>query len=61
MLGLTALRKMGLFQKHPWVFIENTDINQIQQKDNLARCVADDGMSGNNANEQDSVSEQVDP
>ena len=63
LLGLPALRKIGLFQKHPRVFIENTDIHQIQQKDNLAWCLADGGMSGNNTNEQSSVSdaEQVDP
>ena len=35
----------------------------MQQKDNLGRCVADGGMSDNNANGQSSVSdaEQVDP
>ena len=46
LLGLPTLRKMGLFQKHPRVFIENIDIHQIQQKDNLDRCVADGDMSG---------------
>ena len=63
LLGLTTLRKMGLFQKHPRVFIENIDMHQLQQKDNLARCLTDGGMSSNNANEQRSVSdaEQVDP
>ena len=54
--GLTTLRKMGLFQKHPRVFIESIEIHQIQ-KDNLARCVTGDGMSNNNANEQSSVSD----
>ena len=54
---------MELFQKHPRVFTKHIDIHQIQQKDNLARCVADGGMSDNNANGQSSVSdaEQVDP
>ena len=54
---------MGLFQKHPRVFIEHIDIHQIQQKDNLARCIRDGGMSDNNVNEVGSVSdaEQVDP
>ena len=63
LLGLPTLRKMGLFQKHPRVFIETRHIHQIQQKENMARCLADGGMSGNNANEQSSVSdaEQVDP
>ena len=54
---------MGLFQKHPRVFIGHIDIYQIQQN-NLARCVTGGGMSNNNnANEQSSVSdaEQVDP
>ena len=55
---------MGLFQKHPRVFIENIDMHQIQ-KDNLARCVAGGGMSDNdnNANRQSSVldADQVDP
>ena len=64
LLGLTTLRKMGLFQKHSRVFIENIDIHQIQ-KDNLARCIAGGGMSDNknNANWQSSVSdaEQADP
>ena len=36
LLGLTTLRKMGLFQKHPSVFRESMDIHLIQ-KDNLAR------------------------
>ena len=53
---------MGLFQKHPRVFIEHIDIHQIQQN-SLARCVTGGGMSDNNANEQGSVSdaEQVHP
>ena len=50
LLGLPTLRRMGLFQKHPKVFIEHIDIHQIQQKDNLARCAADGDMSDNNAN-----------
>ena len=60
--GLTTLRKMGLFHKHPRVFIEHIDIHQIQQN-NLAKCVTGGGMSNNNnANEQSSVSdaEQLD-
>ena len=62
LLGLPTLRRMGLFQKHPRVFIEHIDIHQIQQN-NLARCVTDGGMCDNNANVQSSVSdaEQVDP
>ena len=62
LLGLPTLRRMGLFQKHPRVFIEHIDIHQIQQN-NLARCVTGGDMSNNNANEQSSVSdaEQVDP
>ena len=62
LLGLPTLRRMGLFQKHPMVFIEHIDIHQIQQN-NLARCVTDGGMSDNNATGQSSVSdaEQVDP
>ena len=36
LLGLPTLRRMGLFQKHPRVFIEHIDIHQIQQN-NLAR------------------------
>ena len=62
LLGLTTLRKMGLFHKHPRVFIEHIDIHQVQQN-NLARCVTDGGMSDNNANGHSSVSdaEQVDP
>ena len=53
---------MGLFQKHPRFFIESMDIHQIQE-DNLARCVTSCGMSNNNANEQNSVSdaEWLDP
>ena len=43
LLGLTTLRKIGLFQKHPRIFIECMDIHQTQ-KDNLARCVTSDGM-----------------
>ena len=55
MLGLT---RMGLFLKHPKVFIESIDIHQIQQ-DIVARCVAGDDMSDidTNANEQNSVSD----
>ena len=47
---------MGLFHKHPIVFIENIGIHQIQQN-NLARCEAGGDMSDNdnNANEQNSV------
>ena len=30
LLGLPTLRRMGLFQKHPRVFIEHIDIHQIQ-------------------------------
>ena len=62
LLGLPTLRRMGLFQKHPRVFIEHIDIHQIQQN-NLARCVTGRGMSDNNANEQGCVSdaEQVHP
>ena len=62
MLGLPTLRRMGLFQKHPRVFIEHIDIHQTQQN-NLARCVTDGGMSDNNANVQGSVSDagQVGP
>ena len=58
LLGLTTLRRMGLFQKHTRVFIESIDIYQIQQ-DNLARCITDGDMSDNdnNANEQNSVSD----
>ena len=56
LLGLPTLRRIGLFQKHPRVFIESIDIHQIQ-KDKLARCVAGGGMSGNNGNEQNSVSD----
>ena len=58
MVGLPTLRRMGLFQKHPKVFIENIDIYQIQQN-NLARYVAGGDMSGddNNASEQNSVSD----
>ena len=56
LLGLTTLRKMGLFQKHPRVFIESMDIHPIQ-KDNLARCITGCGMSNNNGNEQKSVSD----
>ena len=62
MPGLTTLRKMGLFHKHPRVFIEHIDIHQIQQN-NLAKCETGGGMSNNNnANEQSSVSdaEQLD-
>ena len=63
LLGLPTLRRMGLFQKHPRVFIDHIDIHQIQQKDNLARCIAGGGMSDNNASGQSFVSdaEQVDP
>ena len=62
LLGLPTLRKMGLLQKHPRVFIESIDIHLIQ-KDNLARCVTGGSMSNNNANEQNSVSdaEWLDP
>ena len=62
LLRLPTLKRMGLFQKHPRVFIEHIDIHQIQQN-NLARCVTGGGMSDNNANEQSSVSntEQTDP
>ena len=57
LLGLTTLRKMGLFHKHPRVFIESMDIHPMQ-KDNLARCITGCGMSNNNnANVQKSVSD----
>ena len=57
LLGLTILRKMGLFQKkNPRFFIESMDIHQIQ-KDHLGRCVTGGGMSNKNANEQKSVSD----
>ena len=56
LLGLTALREMGLFQKHPRVFIENMYIHPVQ-KDNLTRCETGGGMSNNNANEQKSASD----
>ena len=58
LLGLSTLRRMGLFQKLPRVFIENIDMHQIQ-RDNLARCVTGGDMSDNdnNANEQNSVSD----
>ena len=58
LLGLPTFRRMGLFQKHPKVFIEHIDIHQIRQKDNLARCITDGGMSDNNANEQGSFQMQ---
>ena len=58
LLGLTTLRRMGLFQKHSKVFIESIDMHQIQ-KDNLAWCVARGDMSDNdnNGNEMNSVSD----
>ena len=56
LFGLPTLRRIGLFQKHSRVFRESIDIHQIQ-KGNLDRCVAGGGMSGNNANEQNSVSD----
>ena len=56
LLGLTTLKKMGLFHKHPMVFIKSMDIHPIQ-KGNLARCITGGGMSNNNANEQKSVSD----
>ena len=61
-LGLTTLKKMWLFQKHPRVFIGSMDIQQIQ-KDNLAKCVTGGCKSNDNANEQTSVSdaEWLDP
>ena len=32
LLGLPTLRRMGLFQKHPKVFIENIEVHQIQKR-----------------------------
>ena len=47
---------MGLFHKHPRVFIESMDIYPML-KDNLDRCITGGGMSNNNANVQKSVSD----
>ena len=36
-LGLTTLRKMGIFQRHLRVFLEERNIHPVQMK-SLARC-----------------------
>ena len=58
LLGLTILRKMGIFQKHPRVFIEEIGIHPAQIK-NLARCESCRGEDVPNpkAKGQDSVSD----
>ena len=37
LLALTTLRKMGIFQRHPRVFIEEIDIHPVHLK-KLTRC-----------------------
>ena len=57
-LGLTTLRKMGIFQKHPRVFIEEIETHPVKVKNRVRweSCRGED-VSNTKAKGQNSISD----